>query len=160
MKRILLLAVLGCMQFAQAQDNLTPEKLWQIQRVSALGISKDKQYIVYAVSTPDIAANKNIRKKFKVPINGGHAIELVNNEDLIANDRVSSDGKYILYSDEVKINKVAGKELYPDLPKSDAYIYTSLNYRHWDTWEDGEYNHVFVAPFANGKSIQGKDIMP
>src|SRR3989339_449109 len=157
MKKILLLAVLGFIQFAQAQDNLTPEKLWQIQRVSALGISKDKQYIVYSVSTPDIAANKNNRKKFKIPVTGGAAIEISSNEEHLANDRISSDGKFILYSDEVKINKVAGKELYPDLPKSDAYVYTSLNYRHWDTWEDGEYNHVFVAPFANGKSLQRKN---
>jgi Tol biopolymer transport system component len=160
MKKLLLFAALSCIQFIQAQELLTPEKLWQIQRVSALGISKDKQYIVYAVATPDITANKNNRKKYKVPIAGGTAVELADNEDLIYNDRLSPDGKFILYTDEVKLNKVAGKEWYPDLPKSDAYVYTSLNYRHWDTWEDGEYNHVFVAPYANGKSLKGKDIMP
>lgn len=160
MKKLLFIALLGCIQYAFAQEKLTPEKLWQIQRVSALGLSKDKQYVVYSVATPDISANKNIRKKFKIPITGGTAIELTENEELIINDRISPDGKFILYSEEVKINKVAGKELYPDLPKSDAYVYTTLNYRHWDTWEDGEYNHVFVAPFANGKSLQGNDIMP
>ena len=74
MKKLLFIAVLGCMHYAFAQENLTPEKLWQIQRVSALGISKDKQHIIYSVSTPDVAANKNNRKKYKVPISGGPAV--------------------------------------------------------------------------------------
>lgn len=160
MKKILFLAIIACIHDIHAQDLLTPEKLWQVQRVSAIGLSKDKQRILYTVSTPDIVANKSVRQKFMIPIIGGTPIEVTNEEDHIINDRISPDGQFILYSDEVKINKVAGKELYPDLPKSDAYVYTSLNYRHWDTWEDGEYNHVFVAPFANGKLLQGKDIMP
>lgn len=58
MKKILLLIVLGCSHLTQAQELLTPEKLWQIQRVTGLGISKDKQYIVYSVAKPDIVANK------------------------------------------------------------------------------------------------------
>ncbi len=39
------------------------------------------------------------------------------------------------------------------------YIYTSLNYRHWDTWEDGKFSHVFIAPIVNGKPGEAKDIM-
>lgn len=32
-------------------------------------------------------------------------------------------------------------------------------YRHWDSWEDGAYNHVFVADY-NGTAISNvKDIM-
>ncbi len=160
MKKILLLAVLSGVYFAQAQNVLTPEKLWQVQRVAAVGISKDKQRVVYTVATPDIAANKSIRKKYTIAISGGTPIEITNEAEFINNDRISPDGKHIIYADEVKLQQLAGKELYPDLPKSDAYVYTSLNYRHWDTWEDGAYNHVFVAPYSNGKSTAGKDIMP
>ena len=143
-----------------AQEILTPEKLWQIQRVSPVGISKDKNFIVYTVATPDVTNNKMNRKRYKIPLSGGSPVELAANENITTNDRISPDGKHILYSDEVKIDKIEGKELYPDLPKSDAQIYTSLNYRHWDTWEDGKYSHVFFAPYQNGKSSEGKDIMP
>jgi len=34
---------------------------------------------------------------------------------------------------------------YPDLDKSGVLIYESLNYRHWDTWEDGAFGHLFVS---------------
>lgn len=147
-------------QQLQAQQILTPEKLWQIQRVSPVGISKDKQFIVYTVATPDVVNNKLNRKRYKIPLSGGNTVELATNESITINDRISPDGKHILYSDEVKMDKIEGKELYPDLPKSAAQVYTSLNYRHWDTWEDGKYSHVFFAPFQNGKSQEGKDIMP
>lgn len=147
-------------QQLQAQQILTPEKLWQIQRVSPVGLSKDKQFIVYTVATPDVANNKMNRKRYKIPLSGGNPVELATNESITINDRISPDGKHILYSDEVKIDKIEGKELYPDLPKSAAQVYTSLNYRHWDTWEDGKYSHVFFAPYQNGKSQEGKDIMP
>src|SRR4029079_10526984 len=46
---------------------------------------------------------------------------------------------------------------YPDLSKSNAQIYDNLNDRHWDTWEDGSYDHVFLSPV--GSSGQPKDLM-
>ena len=35
-----------------------------------------------------------------------------------------------------------------------------MNYRHWDTWEDGAFGHVFLAAYENGKAGMAKDIMP
>lgn len=72
------------------------------------------------------------------------------------NVQVSPDGKYIMYSREVQVKKMLGKDIYPDLPKTTVQIYTDLNYRHWDTWEEGKFSHVFIAP-VNGGII--KDIM-
>lgn len=160
MRKIFIGLLALAFQQLPAQEMLTPEKLWQIQRVSPVGISKDKQFIVYTVATPDVVNNKLNRKRYKIPLSGGNPVELATNESITINDRISPDGKHILYSDEVKMDKIEGKELYPDLPKSAAQVYTSLNYRHWDTWEDGKYSHVFFAPFQNGKSQEGKDIMP
>ncbi len=33
-------------------------------------------------------------------------------------------------------------------------------FRHWDTWEDGAYSHIFVADFEEDSFGAGKDIMP
>lgn len=159
MKKLFIGLFILVFQQIHAQEILTPEKLWQIQRVAPVGISKDKSFIVYSVATPDVANNKMSRKRYKIPLAGGTPIELASNETITLNDRISPDGNYIIYSDEVKMDKVDAKEWYPDLPKSEAQIYTSLNYRHWDTWEDGKYNHVFFAPYQNGHSKIGKDIM-
>ncbi|RYD55407.1 MAG: S9 family peptidase [Sphingobacteriales bacterium] len=72
------------------------------------------------------------------------------------NIRVSPDGKYIAFSKEVLITPMMGTDIYKDLPKTTAQVYTDLNYRHWDTWEDGKYSHIFIAPVKGGDAI---DIM-
>ncbi|GAB3256233.1 S9 family peptidase [Larkinella harenae] len=144
----------------QAQNPLTPEQLWKWGRVSDLGLSKDKKFVVYAVSTPNAEDNKSARKLYKIPLKGGSAEEIATTDGLLPNSRISSDGKHIISSEAVKLESITSADKYPDLKKSDAYIYTSLNYRHWDTWEDGKYDHVFVAPLTNGKAGAAKDIMP
>ncbi len=70
--------------------------------------------------------------------------------------RVSPDGKYIAFSKEVLVKPMLGTDLYKDLPKTTAQVYTDLNYRHWDTWEDGKFSHIFVVPVSGGTA---KDIM-
>ncbi|TXT33797.1 MAG: peptidase S9 prolyl oligopeptidase [Chitinophagaceae bacterium] len=160
MKKILILFVFGISTAGiNAQNNLTPEKLWQIGRVSAMGLSNDKTAVIYSVGIPDIQSNKTVRKKYKIALTGGDATEITETGSLLVNDRISPNGKYIISSDEVKIKNITGADTYKDLPKSDVYIYTTLNYRHWDTWEDGKFSHVFVAPIVNGKAGDAKDIM-
>ncbi|MDR6196699.1 S9 family peptidase [Siphonobacter sp. SORGH_AS_0500] len=144
----------------QAQNRLTPELLWKMGRVTGLGISKDKKFVVYAVSTPQLETNKSSQKLYKVALSGGEAQEISTTEGLLANPKISPDGKHILSTKEVKVLDIKGSDKYKDLPKSDAYVFTSLNYRHWDTWEDGSFDHIFVAPLVNGKAGEAKDIMP
>ena len=64
---------------------------------------------------------------------------------------VSPNGKYIAFTKEVLVEKMLGTDLYPDLPKNTAQVYTDLNYRHWDTWEDGKYSHVFITSVSGKK---------
>lgn len=142
---------------AFSQDRMTPELLWKLGRVSALGISKDGSFLVYSVSTPDAAANKSSRKSYVVPIQGGQPVEIGRPDSLLADKNVSPDGKYILSHGEVKIKKITGGDYHPDLPKSNVYVFDNLNNRHWDKWEDGSYDHVFVR--STDKQDEGKDIM-
>ncbi|RXK87418.1 S9 family peptidase [Filimonas effusa] len=158
-----LLAFTGWMLLALpaiSQENLTPEAFLKLGRVSALGLSKDKKFVLYSVSVPDVANNKSTRKTYKVAITGGNATEVADPESLIENDRRSPDGQYQLSSQAVKIKKVSGADHYPELSRSNVQVYESLNYRHWDTWEDGKFDHVFLAPVENGKPGTAKDLMP
>lgn len=82
---------------------------------------------------------------------GSNAIQKTSTEEGMDNIRLSPDGQYILFSREVAVKKVNGKDIYPDLPKTTAQIYDNLDYRHWDTWEDGKFQHVFYAPYNNGQ---------
>ena len=143
---------------ASAQQVLSPELLWKLGRVSVLGISKDGKSVVYKVAIPSVEENKSNSKFYTIPVNGGNATEVKDTKDLVADKNVSPDGKYILSSQEVKINKVLGKDIYPNLDKSNAQVYNSLDYRHWDTYNDGSHNHVFYA--ENKDKAKPIDIMP
>jgi len=155
-KRILLIFSIMSIT-ASAQQFLSPETLWKLGRVSVLGISKDGKNLVYKVGTPDVDANKINSKYFTIPVKGGAATEVTNASSLVANKNISPDGKYILSSQEVKTEKVLGKDYYPELQKSGAQIYDGLDYRHWDTWNTGSHNHVFYA--ENKENATAIDIM-
>ena len=144
--------------FVFSQNKMTPELLWKLGRVTGTGISKDGKHIVYSVNTPDWETNKSNRKSYIMPINGGTPAEISKPDSLLANKNISPDGKYMLSNKEVKIKKIGGQDYYPELTKSNAYIFDNLNNRHWDTWEDGSFDHVFVTPV--GKTAEEKDIMP
>ena len=141
----------------ETTNQMTPELLWKLGRVSVLGISKDEKNIIYKVATPSVEENKSNSKSYTLPIHGGTAIEVKDTKDLIADKNTSPDGKYIVYHEEVKINEVLGKDYYPELQKSEVQIYNGLDYRHWDTWNEGKCNHVFFK--ENKKRAVGKDIM-
>ncbi|WP_177730428.1 S9 family peptidase [Flavobacterium inviolabile] len=157
MKKLLILT-LGMMGLtAAAQETLTPDLLWKLGRLSPIGISKDGKNIVYKVATPSIEENKSNAKYYTIPVNGGVATEVPDVKDLVADKNLSPDGKYILSHKEVKVSRVLGKDFYPELKKSEAQIYNELDYRHWDTWNDGTHNHVFYA--ENADKAKAIDIM-
>lgn len=92
---------------------------------------------------------------------GGNPVQRTSVEGGMQNIRISPKGTHILFSNEVKLEKILAKDRYTDLPKANAQVYTTLNYRHWDTWEDGSYNHVFYATYnaQTGEVGEPVDIM-
>lgn len=92
---------------------------------------------------------------------GGNPVQRTSVEGGMQNIRISPKGTHILFSNEVKLEKILAKDRYTDLPKANAQVYTALNYRHWDTWEDGSYNHVFYAIYdaQTGEVGEPVDIM-
>lgn len=157
MKKILLTTLTMMSLSAISQNVMTPETLWKLGRVSVLGISKDAKNIVYKVSTPSIEENKSTSKFYSIPVNGGKAIEIADYKTLLNDKNISPDRKYVVYSEEVKLANVHGKDFYPTLDKSDVQVYDGLDYRHWDTWNEGKYNHVHYK--ENREGTTGIDIM-
>lgn len=134
---------------ASAQQHMTPELLWKLGRVSALGISTDGKNIVYKVSVPSVAENKSSSKYYTIPVTGGEAVEVKDYKELLKDKYVSPDGKLFLSFKEVKVEKVNGKDYYPELEKSTVQVYDGLDYRHWDTWNEGVHNHVGYSPVGD-----------
>ena len=159
MKKLFLLFLPLLPLLPSAQSRMTPELLWQLGRVSALGISKDGNYLLYSVSTPNAAENKSSRKTYAIPVKGGEPMPVINADSILNNEKISPDGKYIISSEEVKIKNVTGKDYYPELQRSNVYIFDNLTYRHWDTYEDGKFGHVMLSPLINGKAGEGIDLM-
>ncbi len=136
---------------------MTPELLWQVKKVSPIGVSNDGKTLFYKVSSPNMEENSFDSKYYKMPISGGNYTEIAKDEAKVTDKNLSPDGHYLLINKAVPVKKVLGKDIYNDLPKSDAYVYTTLDYRHWDTYNDGSYNHVFYKDVKTGAET---DITP
>ncbi|MCL2074060.1 MAG: S9 family peptidase [Marinilabiliaceae bacterium] len=89
---------------------------------------------------------------------GSGTAQISNVEGGISGYKYSPDMEYIAYSKPVKLDKSV-QDLHPDLPKANARIEEDLMYRHWDSWHDYHYNHIFIAkynenePFTSGTDI-------
>ena len=67
-----------------AQEVMTPELLWKLGRVGALGITKDGLSVIYRVSTFNAEKNASKTKQYIVPIDGGEPVEIENSKSLVA----------------------------------------------------------------------------
>lgn len=118
------------------------------ERTETRSIFQRDAHVWYATDNKGIYSSKDNGKSWQ------KFFITSNNMD---NIRIAPDGKYIAYTKEVLIKKMMGTDIYPDLPKNTAQIYTDLNYRHWDTWEDGKFSHLFIVAVKGGKET---DLMP
>lgn len=170
-----------------AQNVMTPEKLWNLNRLSVAATAPDQASLFYKISKTDLKTEKSDSKNYFLNLKNNTAVEVdLGKKSLIQWDKnglyakegekiyissdsgktwtefytigkadlvkISPDGKKIAFSKEVQVETVYGKDKYKDTPKSTAQIYTDLNHRHWDTWNEGKYNHLFVVNMAQPSS--------
>jgi dipeptidyl aminopeptidase/acylaminoacyl peptidase len=133
-----------------AQNVLTPKSLIEMNRVSAVGLTKDFKQVVYRVSKVNIDANSRTSEIFVIPLEGGVANKIEDYKELVDDNTLSPSGEFRMLAEDVKMEKVFGVDFYPELKSTNMQIYNSLNYRHWDTWEDGAFSHVFVENIKKG----------
>ncbi len=96
---------------------------------------------------------------WKMASDGNNKTQITHTEGKLENVKLSPDKKHILYSQSVLITPTHGPDKYEDLPKSNAYVYDDLDFRHWDTFNDGRYAHPFVASYTDGKLGEAKDLL-
>lgn len=155
---LLIMSLILSSSYAMGQQHMTPELLWKVERLSVMGLDKEGATIFIEVKTPNMEENNFDSKYYKLPVMGGDPIE-IKKEDVAATDKNNSpDGQYKLFHQEVHIDDIKGNDVYKDLEKSEAYIFSDLDIRHWDTWQDGSYNHLFYKK-TEADDATGIDIM-
>ena len=176
-----------------AQNVMTPELLWTLNKIGVSAVSPDQSSLIYTVGKTDLKTEKNNKKTYFLNIKNSEATALdLGKKALIQWDKnglyaqekdiiylskdagktwaefftigevdnivISPDGKKIAFSKQVLVEKVLGKDKYTDVPKTTAHIYTDLNHRHWDYFNEGKYNHVFVVNVSE-KVENAKDLL-
>jgi len=104
-----------------------------------------------------LASESGSSQVWQMNADGSAQKQISSIEGDISSFKIAPDSKKILYCKDVKIDK-SPADIYPDLPKANVYIADNLMYRHWNSWTDYHYSHVFVSDM--GTEIKdGKDIM-
>ena len=158
-KHLIILASVMTLNGLQAQQPLTPEKLWELHRVSAIALTPDQQYVLVSVSTPNVKENTFNKEYYKLAVKGGVPIPISKEEIEKLTTKYNTDKSLKLTHKEVKLKSVLGKDIYTDLDKSSGKLYSSLDHRHWDTWNEGSYNHVMIED-SNGKQTDIMEGLP
>lgn len=127
------------------QKVMTPELLWQVKKVSPVGVTKDQKNLIYKVTSTNVKTQEDTSKTYMISLAGGKASEIEEYKALLADVSLNKSQQYKAETDKVKLQKVFGSDYYPEMDKSNVQIYNELNYRHWDTWNDGNFDHLFVS---------------
>ena len=135
-----------------AQSVMTPEMLIQLNKVSGKGITKDGKHIIYSISKYSVDSNSKTTTTYQMPITGGEPQEISDYASLLNDKHLSPNGLFKISTADVKLAKVSGQDFYNDVENSNVKIYDALNYRHWDTWEDGAFSHVMYQATSDKNS--------
>lgn len=103
-----------------------------------------------------LSAESGSMQIWEMDSNGSNLIQISNTDGDITGFSYSPDMKHILYTQRVKLDKTPN-DIYPDLPKANARIEDDLMYRHWDSWSDYSYSHIFIGTYPIGANQTGSD---
>lgn len=102
---------------------------------------------------------------WRIAMAGGEAEQVTKLPTDVGGFKLFPDGKRMVLALEVwPETKSLAESLSRDAAKAkskgSAQIYDQLMFRHWDSWEDGKYNHLFVwtPPELGGKADDARDI--
>jgi dipeptidyl aminopeptidase/acylaminoacyl peptidase len=94
---------------------------------------------------------------WKVSPSGGDPMQVTNFSLDCSNLKISSDGKDLAFSMGVfpntSMEETTARLTAIEQQNASGKIYTTLPVRHWDTYEDGRRNHIFVLDLATGAPV-------
>ena len=90
-------AALSFSNTMSANDLMTPETLWSMHRLGSFNVSPQGNLIVYTVSTPDIAANKNRTAICLIKTDGTGRIQLTQGKESQVEPAFIDEGERIAY---------------------------------------------------------------
>jgi len=105
-----------------------------------------------------LSAEAGIMQIWETGSKGENTQKITQSAEDISGFSYAPDQQSLVFIKRVKLDK-AVSDIYPDLPLAEARIETDLMYRHWDTWSDYSYSHIFIAPYTDGKMGEAQDIM-
>ena len=70
---------------------------------------------------------------------------------------ISPGGNKIYFTKRAKLDQTANEK--HNLPGAKVRIINDLMYRHWNSWSDYSYSHIFIASFNGSTVSDEKDIM-
>jgi dipeptidyl aminopeptidase/acylaminoacyl peptidase len=94
---------------------------------------------------------------WEMETDGSNPIQITHVAGGITGFKYSPDCSHLLYTADVKVEKDI-HDLFPDLPKANAFLKTDLMYKHWDEWVQ-TVPHPFVAELKDGKIENSVDIL-
>ncbi len=94
---------------------------------------------------------------WEMNIDGTNAAQVSQVKGGITGFKYSPDCSHLLYTADVKVEPDV-HDLFPDLPKANAYLKTDLMYKHWDEWVQ-TVPHPFVAAYKDGMVEDGLDLL-
>lgn len=104
-----------------------------------------------------LSAKSGDMQLWEMDTDGSNAAQITQVAGGITGFKYSPDGSHLLYTADVKVDKDV-HDLFPDLPKANAFLKTDLMYKHWDEWVQ-TVPHPFVAELKNGKIENAVDIL-
>ena len=104
-----------------------------------------------------LSAKSGEMQLWEMNLDGSDAVQVSEIKGGISGFKYSPDATRILFIADVKA-KPGVHDLFPDLPKANAYLENDLMYRHWDEWVQ-TVPHPFVADYQNGKIENAVDLL-
>ena len=89
---------------------------------------------------------------------GSGAKQMSDLEGGISNFHYAPDMKHISFTMDVRVEESLADK-HSDLPQATGKAYNNLMFRHWTQWHDYNYQHVFIADYADQIGSPITDIM-
>lgn len=142
------------------QDNKGTRVLYLAEGATgaARALSNPEKSSSNAVFTPDGRRIGFLQddQLWEIPVEGSDAVATRISTETMSGFKYAPDGRHLLFTRAVAHDTTV-TTMYPDLPGTSGRLYDGLFYRHWKSWNNGQYSNIFLADYADGQ-VQGTPI--